>query len=133
MLLFTGAVWEGFCAHSIYDLHHSTEDCVRVRLKSLDIADDCTDPDATCATPATVQQTSPRWLSNLAGTGGPLMTWLPLLLGNKEAAPVHHVLLTALPWCGPPPRCKLPGPRTQLTVDPLYRHRYLAFIGPDER
>jgi len=120
MLLFIAAAWEGLCAHSIYDLRLSTDDCVR--LKSRDVADDCSDPEASCASPTTVQQSSPRWLSDLAGMGGPLMTWLPMLLGNKEAVPVRHVLLTALPWCGPLSRSDLlrtaPGPARRTPPPP---------------
>ena len=89
-------LFASLCTHSTYDLIRSSDGCLR--WKTVELSECAELAEAGCAAPSTVVQASPRWLGNLAGTGGPLMTWLPLLLGAKEAAPVRNVLLAALPW-----------------------------------
>jgi len=95
LLVAAAAFWDGLCTHSTYDLRGSTDDCVR--WTSLDLSE-CAAAGEGCASPSTLKQASPRWLGSLAGMGGPLMTWLPLLLGAREPAHVRPVLLAALPW-----------------------------------
>ena len=45
-----------------------------------------------------IETASPRWLSDVAGYGGPLLTWLPLLVASRPIAGTRPLLCTALIW-----------------------------------
>ena len=72
VLLLSASQWEYMCAHRSYDWR--SRDCVRFKGSS-----ECVEVAQFCLTPSAINTFSPRWLSNLAGYGGPLLTWLPLL------------------------------------------------------
>ena len=99
--LFAAALWEGICAHSAYDLRRSTPDCLRHKGSEV-----CAEFSvAWCAAPASILSLSPRWLGDAAGMGGPLLTWLPLLLGSssgggggRSEGEVREALRLALTW-----------------------------------
>ena len=82
LLLLAASQWEFWCAHTTYDRRASTPGCVR--LKNAD-GPDCAAVPGFCAPPHAIVAASPRWLSDLAGMGGPLLTWLPLLATQPAA------------------------------------------------
>ena len=76
VLLLLASQWEYMCAHRSYDWR--SRDCVRFKGSS-----ECVEVAQLCLTPTAINTFSPKWLSNLAGFGGPLMTWLPLLVQEQ--------------------------------------------------
>ena len=97
LLLGVASQWEWLCAHKAYDWHASTDACVRRKGST-----ECVVVQPYCLSPTSIGFASPRWLSNLAGYGGPLLTWLPLLISSRpgtDARPhVRPLLCTMLIW-----------------------------------
>ena len=91
VVLLCGA-WETACHYTTWDLRGSTPGCVRPKGG----ADGCLpQPPAICVEPTAVRTLSPKWLSNFAGYGGPLLTWVPLALARPLGSePALRVTLT---------------------------------------
>eukprot|EP00964_Phaeocystis_antarctica_P122838 scaffold86463_cov78-Phaeocystis_antarctica.AAC.4 len=84
LLLGVASQWEWLCAHKAYDWRASTDACVRRKGST-----ECVVVQPYCLSPASIGFASPRWLSNLAGYGGPLLTWLPLLISSRPGTDAH--------------------------------------------
>ena len=85
VLLLSASQWEYMCAHRSYDWR--SRDCVRFKGSS-----ECVEVAQFCLTPSAINTFSPRWLPNLAGYGGPLLTWLPLdPLNPRVLAPLTGI------------------------------------------
>ncbi|KAL3916755.1 MAG: hypothetical protein SGPRY_006684 [Prymnesium sp.] len=83
--------WEAACGYTKYDLRLSSPSCTRLKGE-----EQCTHPPSPwCVDAPMVSVFSPRWLSNIAGLGGPLLAWAPLLVARPFAAP-DALHLTAL-------------------------------------
>ena len=93
LLLLLASQWEWLCSHKAYDWRASTADCVRYKGGT-----ECVAVPAYCVSPVSIAWASPRWLSSLAGYGGPLLTWLPLLYAARPAAVIRPLLGTTLVW-----------------------------------
>lgn len=89
VILLGASQWEYLCAHSSYDWR--SRDCVRFKGSN-----ECVEVAQFCLTPTAINTFSPKWLSNLAGYGGPLLTWLPLLA--QERWPRANLICTTLVW-----------------------------------
>ena len=77
LLLGVASQWEWRCAHKAYDWRASTDACVRHKGSA-----ECVVLEPYCLSPTSIETASPRWLSDLAGYGGPLLTWFPLLVAS---------------------------------------------------
>jgi len=74
--LFLCGLNEGACRYTAYDIGAS----LRAGCTQLTAAAECLAPNATCLPASAVAALSPRWLGSLAGNGGPLISWVPMLL-----------------------------------------------------
>ena len=92
ILLGFAATWESKCAYSTYDLKRSTPTCTTS--KAAASAGMCYSLPRLCLDAQAVAKLSPRWLSGLSGMGGPLLSWVPLLLLGADKA----MLATVLSW-----------------------------------
>ena len=93
LLLGVASQWEWRCAHKAYDWRASTDACVRHKGST-----ECVVLEPYCLSPTSIETASPRWLSDVAGYGGPLLTWLPLLVASRPIAGTRPLLCTALIW-----------------------------------
>jgi hypothetical protein len=93
LLLGVASQWEWLCAHKAYDWRASTDACVRHKGST-----ECVVLQPYCLSPTSIGFASPRWLSDVAGYGGPLLTWLPLLVASRPVAGTRPLLCTALIW-----------------------------------
>ena len=93
LLLGMASQWEWLCAHKAYDWRASTDACVRLKGST-----ECVVLQQYCLSPTSIGFASPRWLSDVAGYGGPLLTWLPLLVASRPVACIRPLLCTALIW-----------------------------------
>ncbi|KAL1522608.1 hypothetical protein AB1Y20_017591 [Prymnesium parvum] len=76
-------LWEAACEYTRYDLRYSTATCLKFKSGT-----DCNERRAAwCVNAPSVLRLSPRWLSNTAAYGGPLLTWVPLALARPYAMP----------------------------------------------
>jgi hypothetical protein len=84
LCLLASGLLEAYCAYTSYDLRASARSaCTRLK-PAAGGEDACFDPPPGCFAAATISSLSPRALSDFAGYGGPLLTWLPLLLGTEQ-------------------------------------------------
>ena len=87
---------EMWCAHVEYDYGLSKRaGCTRLKHTH---NQSCFSPVSGCLEAATLMMLSPRSLSNLAGMGGPLFSWLPLLALRGELALTNQVLARTMIW-----------------------------------
>ena len=98
-VLLASGLLETYCGHTRYDLRASARaGCTT--LKPPDNA--CIEPSGGCLSADAVRWLSPRPLALLAGHGGPLLTWIPLLLGGAHKSPmrstVGNTLVLAATW-----------------------------------
>lgn len=93
LLLLLAAAWEANCKYTMYDLKRSVPGCTILEASDTRI---CFSPSSQCVDAATVRVLSPRWLSNLAGRGGPLLSWVPMLLLGGGA--VKSTLACVIGW-----------------------------------
>ena len=93
LLLGAASQWEWLCAHKAYDWRPSTGDCVSRKGST-----ECAVVQPYCLSPTFIRVASPRWLSDLAGYGGLLLTWLPLLVVSRPIACIRPLLCTTLIW-----------------------------------
>ena len=93
-VVLAAAAWNKCCEAKKYDLEKSTPDCLRFR-GSTECHDDL--PPG-CLAPASIAFLSPRWLATFVGYGGPLITWVPLLLAETSERPFANLLRLTLLW-----------------------------------
>ena len=77
VVLTISGLLEAYCAYTSYDLRTSARSAC-TRLKPAAGVQACVQPHAGCLAAATISSLSPRSLSEFAGYGGPLLTWLPI-------------------------------------------------------
>lgn len=94
-VLISAATWEVACGYKAYDLRRSTSSCIALR-SSIGAEDCLPTPPSWCIHPAAVSVASPWWLAAVAGYGGPLITWLPLLTSRRSAA--QSALKSTILW-----------------------------------
>lgn len=91
-LVLACGTWESICSYTSYDLRRSSQSCLRFK----DGAGCSEVLSFACVDANTVLTFAPRRLSNLAGMGGPLMMWIPLMIARPLSTP--SVLVTTLTW-----------------------------------
>ena len=103
LVLLTAGLLELKCGHKRYDHKKSSEMfCTMIKRGEgwwggyTDAS--CFVPDAPCFYAGTIQFLSPRWLGQFSGNGGPLLTWVPLLLLNDGTRRIKSALVTTLVW-----------------------------------
>lgn len=81
------------CAHTSYD-YRASKRAGCTQLKDQPVSNEsCFQPAPGCLDAITLMTFSPRSLSDVAGMGGPLLTWLPMLLAYRSEAPATSILL----------------------------------------
>lgn len=94
-LLAVAGLWETRCGYTRYDLRRSASGCTR--LKGGGAA--CVEPRLACVGAEAASGGAPRWLGSLGGSGGPLLTWAPvLMLSTGGRARRALVVAAALVW-----------------------------------
>ena len=103
LVLLTAGLLELKCGHKRYDHKKSSEMfCTMIKRGEgwwggyTDAS--CFVPDAPCFYAGTIQFLSPRWLGQFSGNGGPLLTWVPLLLLDDGTRRIKSALVTTLVW-----------------------------------
>ena len=86
---------EARCRYKLYDYRASARaGCVRLKNSST-----CSLPVKGCADVHLLQTLSPRWLATIAGAGGPMLTWVPLLFSSKGQHPAQQeVMAKTVMW-----------------------------------
>ena len=91
-LLAAAAAWgAAYCGQ--FDFRKSTHSCA-VLLGGTG----CASQVPGCLSTYAIKRVSPRWLSSIAGDGGPLLTWVPLAFYSREPARSRRLLQLALLW-----------------------------------
>lgn len=95
VLISVAAVYGAWaCRFPLLDLRRSTHDCTLLRhCTPVDMPACCAPLGSLCLSPAVALTLSPRWLANVAGMGGPLLTWLPLLCFSRGGWPTLRLAL----------------------------------------
>ena len=84
------------CGHTRYDYRASRRAGCTVLKAAASVSDrPCYQPPSGCVDAETLMTFSPRALSDMAGNGGPLLTWLPVLMAYREQLPVITATILA--------------------------------------
>ena len=94
-VVLSAAAWDACCGAKKFDLEKSSPDCLRFRGST-----ECRNKELLpgCLAPASIAFLSPRWLATFVGYGGPLLTWVPLLLAETSERPFANLLRLTLLW-----------------------------------
>ena len=91
-----GLVFERRCGHTQYDYRASRRfGCTLLKGR---LNDTCFQPPLGCVDAMTLMAFSPRPLSDTAGHGGPLLTWLPLMFYRGDLRVTQILLARSMIW-----------------------------------
>uniref|UniRef100_A0A7S4C271 Sphingomyelin synthase-like domain-containing protein n=1 Tax=Chrysotila carterae TaxID=13221 RepID=A0A7S4C271_CHRCT len=93
----------GLCGYPSLNLRKSTASCSLLKGCDASVPSNtsgtcCVTLPELCAPTSTAALLSPKWLAYLAGSGGPLITWLPLVCGAASLPDIWKPLRPSLLW-----------------------------------